>query len=152
MIAMISTQMLTSAEEIQFGKNFRNLDSDSDGVLGIAELTKNFVETGLVSEEDINYIFGNSNLSDPTFITYTEFLTISIHWKELLKSEKLDVVIDYFDILRKGALTRNQLMKIFKGVDKAEWNEFFNKVDENNDGVISKQELQIYFLDMANDL
>ena len=57
--------------------------------------------------------------------------------------------MNYFDILRKGALTRKELKTIFTGVKEKEWDDFFQIVDENKDGLISMQELKTYFLSIA---
>lgn len=150
MMAMITTQMMDNSEETVHGTIFRTLDLDSDGVIGRDELETVFVETGRASVEQIDSIMKNCDFNSSKSITYTEFLTASIDWTKEFRSDRLDLLMNYFDILRKGSLTRKELKAIFTGVREKEWDEFFNIADSNRDGLISVQELKTYFLQISD--
>lgn len=146
---MITIQMLTNKEETAFGTTFRILDLDSDGIITRQELENRFAEVGRRDPADIDLIMSNCDFNQDYSITYTEFLTVSINWKQLLESSKLDMVMNYFGIIRKGALSYDELKAIFQGVSPQEWNKFFERADSNKDGLISVQELKSYFLEIT---
>ena len=77
-MAMITTQMLTNAEETKKGTIFRMLDLDADGAIAKEELEKILIDDNRGTAEDVEQIMHNFDNNRNGNITYTEFLTGSI--------------------------------------------------------------------------
>ena len=145
MMAIITVQILDNAKESKLGTIFRSLDTDFDGKIEKNDLWSVFANLGRVDEETLNQIMHNCDFDNNGKISYTEFLTISIDWKKELCYENLEKVLNYFDILKKGALTRSDLKTYFPKAKKEEWEAFFQECDSNKDKLISVFELKQYF-------
>lgn len=148
MMSLVAVHLLTVDEEKSKSSVFKSLDLKFDGYLDQEELYEASDSFGFPSES-IKEIVRNSDLDKSGKISYTEFLTCSLDWREFLNEEKIETVLGHFDVFRKGALTENELRKLLKGVSEEEWNKFFQEVDQNNDRLISTTELQRYFLSIA---
>ena len=148
MMSLVAVHLLTVEEEKSRSSVFKSLDLKFDGYLDQEELEEASNQFGFPLE-NARTIAINSDLDASGKISYTEYLTCSLNWKQFLNVEKIDTVLGHFDVFRKGALTENELKKLLKGVSEAEWNNFFEEVDQNNDRLISTTELQKYFLKIA---
>ena len=58
-MAMITTQMLTNAEETKKGTIFRMLDLDADGAIAKEELEKILIDDNRGTAEDVEQIMHN---------------------------------------------------------------------------------------------
>jgi calcium-dependent protein kinase len=152
MIGMITIQMLNNKDEAEYASLFRYLDRDFDGVISKAELEAKLHGKDYVTNDDIEGIMKKYDTNRDGSITYTEFLTMSINWKQKLDPEEVETLLKYFDIVRKRALTRKELENLFEGVPEKEWKKFFDDYDENKDGLISVDELKSYFRMVVENL
>ena len=78
-------------------------------------------------------------------VDYTEFLTAAANKEQLLVEDNLKFAFNMFDEDRNGCISRKELRAVFETAEKKDetlWNEIFQEVDTDGDGVITFQEFK----------
>ena len=78
-------------------------------------------------------------------IDYTEFLTAAADKELLLTEENLQFAFNMFDADHNGSISKEELRAIFETAEKKDedlWNEIFEEVDTDGDGVIEFDEFR----------
>lgn len=136
--------MLTSKEETPLSRMFKELDADGNGKLSKDELETVCKHHAMITPEEVDEIFTNCDIDKSGFIDYSEFLTISMTWNNVLKEEKLKMIFDYFQIGKSGNISVKDFKETFPHIPEEDWLEFLKEVDSNNDGNIDLEEFQAY--------
>jgi calcium-dependent protein kinase len=141
-IAYIVHFLYSSHEIDELKKVFKMLDKNSDGILSYVELKSGFekVMGKYISEIEIDKIIQEMDGDNNGFISYEEFLRVSINQKKLLSERNLKLAFDRFDMDKDGKLSREEIKKVL-GVTENEYiNCLLKIIDANNDGFISFEE------------
>jgi calcium-dependent protein kinase len=141
-IAYIVHFLYSSHEIEELKKVFKMLDKNSDGILSYSEIKSGFekVMGKYISEIEIDKIIQDMDGDNNGFISYEEFLRVSINQKKLLNERNLKLAFDRFDMDKDGKLSREEIKKVL-GVTENEYiNCLLKIIDSNNDGFISFEE------------
>ena len=137
-IAYIVHFIYSSNEIDELKKVFKKLDKNNDGILSYTELKAGFegVMGKHVSEVEIEKTIKEMDGDYNGFVSYEEFLRVSINQKKLLSEKNMKLAFDRFDINKDGKLSREEIKKVL-GVSENEYiNSLLKIIDSNNDGFI----------------
>ena len=141
-IAYIVHFFSTSADVEHLRKVFLSLDKNGDGRLTYEELMDGFTECFGQNFTSIEFykLIEQIDQDKDGYISYQEFLRVTMDKQHLLDEEKLKLAFKQFDINGDGTLSTEELKKILGTSDNDLIKEILNNVDENNDGEISFKE------------
>ncbi|KAK6943484.1 Protein kinase domain [Dillenia turbinata] len=135
-----------SAEEVEDIRDmFKNMDTDSDGVVSIEELKSGLHKFGSqLAESEVQMLIEAVDTNGKGTLDYGEFVAVFLHLQRMANDEHLRKAFSYFDKDGNGYIEpeelRNALME--DGVDDCTnvANDIFQEVDTDKDGRISYDE------------
>jgi calcium-dependent protein kinase len=143
-IAYIVHFLYNSQEIEELKKVFKKLDQNGDGQLTYLEL-KNGLEYFFgkyKSEADLNEIIQEIDGDNDGWISYEEFLRVSIKIDKLLDEQNLKMAFDKFDLDKDGKLSKEEIKKVLGTTDNEYINLLISYIDANNDGFINFEEFK----------
>ena len=148
-ISFIINQLVKKDERLELEKQFKDWDTNGDGVLSKEEIINGYRKTyGKVDENEIENMIKSIDLDGNGVIDYNEFLACSINKDKILRNDNLKICFDEFDTDKSGKISVDEVSSIFKQGNNENNNDmeaFKNMVknaDENGDGEISFEEFQ----------
>ena len=148
-ISFIINQLIKKDERHELEKQFKDWDTNGDGVLSKEEIINGYKKTyGKVDENEIENMIKSIDLDGNGVIDYNEFLTCSMNKDKILRNDNLRICFNEFDTDGSGKISIDEISNIFKrgNQDNKEDLEAFKKMikdaDENGDGEISFDEFQ----------
>jgi len=148
-ISFIINQLVKKDERLELEKQFKDWDTNGDGVLSREEIVNGYRKTyGKVDENEIDNMIKSIDLDGNGVIDYNEFLTCSMNQEKIMRNDNLKMCFDEFDTDHSGKISLDEIGNIFKrgGNDNEEDMEAFKNMikaaDENGDGEISFEEFQ----------
>jgi calcium-dependent protein kinase len=147
--SFIINQLVKKDERLELEKQFKDWDSNGDGVLSREEIVNGYRKTyGKVDENEIDNMIKSIDLDGNGVIDYNEFLTCSMNQEKIMRNDNLKLCFDEFDTDHSGKISLDEIGNIFKrgNNDNEEDIEAFKNMikaaDENGDGEISFEEFQ----------
>ena len=148
-ISFIINQLVRKDERNELEKQFKDWDTNGDGVLSKQEIINGYRKTyGKVDENEIENMIASIDLDGNGVIDYNEFLTCSMNQEKIMRNDNLKLCFDEFDTDHSGKISLDEIGNIFKrgNNDNEEDIEAFKNMikaaDENGDGEISFEEFQ----------
>jgi calcium-dependent protein kinase len=142
---------LYSSMELEGLKNvFKQLDKNKDGRLTYDELRNGFetVFGRYLTEIEMRQIIEDVDGDNDGFISYEEFLRVSINQKKLLDEKNLKMAFEKFDLNGDGKLSKDEIRNVLGTSDNEYINLLLSQVNQNNDGFLSYPE----FCDLMNSV
>ena len=146
-IAFIINQLILKDERKELEKQFKEWDTNGDGVLSRDEIVKGYKKTyGHVDENEIDNMIQSIDLDGNGVIDYNEFLTCSMSKDKVLRDENIELCFKAFDTDNSGKISLDEITAIFKKGNKGDHLETFknmiSEADKNGDGEISLDEFK----------
>ena len=146
-IAFIINQLVLKDERNELEKQFKEWDTNGDGVLSKEEIINGYRKTyGHVDENEIENMIRSIDLDGNGVIDYNEFLACSMHKDKILRDENIELCFKAFDLDHSGKISLDEIIAIFKkgGNDKdlESFKKMIKEADENGDGEISLEEFK----------
>ena len=147
-ISFIINQLVRKDERNELEKQFKDWDTNGDGILSKKEIINGYRKAyGKVDEHEIENMIDSIDLDGNGVIDYNEFLTCSMNKDKILRNDYLKICFNEFDTDRSGKISIEEISSIFKrGDENYEDLEAFKKmiqdIDENGDGEISFKEFK----------
>ena len=139
-ISFIINQLVKKDERLELEKQFKDWDTNGDGVLSKEEIINGYRKTyGKVDENEIENMIKSIDLDGNGVIDYNEFLACSINKDKILRNDNLKICFDEFDTDKSGKISVDEVSSIFKQGNNENNNDmeaFKNMVknaDENGD-------------------
>ena len=142
-ISFIINQLISKDEKSELERQFKEWDTNHDGVLSKEEIIKGYKKAyGTVDENEIENMINSIDLDGNGVIDYNEFLTCSINKDKILRKENLELCFKAFDLDNSGTISLDEIGAIFNSgsVNNKNLEEFKNilkEADDNGDGEIS---------------
>lgn len=138
----VLAQLLPAEEVVGLLKIFKEMDTDDNGVLTLAELSAAFQKKGVLSApEHAQVLLGCVDLNANGVVDYEEFLAATVHQLRLDKDELLFKAFKKFDTDNSGFITRDELQKVLqaggKDTTKVDVDEVLKLIDKDHDGKIN---------------
>ena len=128
---------------------FNEFDKNKDGLLTFEEIdhafTKYCTNKGLqnfTQKNKLIQILDEIDTEKTGYISYEQFLRISIDQREILNENNLRSAFEKFDTNKDGKLSKEEIKNVLGIKDFAYVNELLKLVDENKDGFISFEEFK----------
>ena len=148
-ISFIINQLVKKDERQELEKQFKDWDTNGDGVLSREEIINGYKKTyGKVDENEIDNMIKSIDLDGNGVIDYNEFLACSMNKEKILRNDNLKICFNEFDTDGSGKISVDEISAIFRrgNKDNTEDLEAFKNMikeaDENGDGEISFEEFQ----------
>ena len=147
-ISFIINQLVLKDERNDLERQFKEWDTNGDGVLSRDEIIQGYKKTyGKVDENEVDNMINSIDLDGNGVIDYHEFLSCAISKEKILRSENLEICFKAFDLDNSGSISVDEISAIFKKGGKDDENiEAFKNImkeaDENGDGEISFAEFK----------
>ena len=123
---------------------FKQLDTNDDGKLTLNELKNGFeIYFGkILSNVELKQLMEDIDGDADGFISYEEFLRVTVNKRKLLEEKNLSIAFERFDVDGDGKLSKEEIKKILYGSDLEYVDELIKEVDTNKDGYINYQEFK----------
>lgn len=128
---------------------FNEFDKNKDGLLTFEEIdhafTRYCTNKGLqnfTQKNKLIQILDEIDTEKTGYISYEQFLRISIDQREILNENNLRSAFEKFDTNKDGKLSKEEIKNVLGIKDFAYVNELLKLVDENKDGFISFEEFK----------
>ena len=146
-ISFIINQLVKKDERQELEKQFKDWDTNGDGVLSKEEIINGYRKTyGKVDENEIENMIKSIDLDGNGVIDYNEFLTCSINKDKILRNDNLKICFNEFDTDGSGKISVDEISAIFKKGNRQNtedleiFKNMIKEADENGDGEISFEE------------
>ena len=148
-ISFIINQLIKKDERKELQKQFKDWDTNGDGVLSREEIINGYKKTyGKVDVNEIDNMIKSIDLDGNGVIDYNEFLACSINKDIIIRNDNLRICFNDFDTDGSGTISLNEITNIFKrgkeddNEDLEAFKRIIKEADENGDGEISFEEFQ----------
>jgi calcium-dependent protein kinase len=148
-ISFIINQLVRKDERNELEKQFKEWDTNGDGVLSKEEIINGYKKTyGKVDEHEIENMIDSIDLDGNGVIDYNEFLTCSMNKDKILRNDYLKICFKEFDTDGSGKISIDEIISIFKrggeenSADLEAFKKMIKDIDENGDGEISFEEFK----------
>ena len=129
-LTFISGNIIDSESNKELTNLFKSIDKNNDGRLSHEEIINGYKELGLPishAEELIKKIDSDQS----GVVEYSEFITASQNWKNILEKDDLIKTFKTYDIGGDGNLSLSELKQLIPGVENSEWDQFIKDADKN---------------------
>lgn len=140
----ITSNILSSKEEMELLRVFKDLDSNNDGHISIEELRSGYLGLNFSDQINVDAILEKCDLDKNGEISYSEFVTAAFNAEMLDGRKELLKAFKTYDRGGDGQLSIAELKKAIPGIVDTEWDAFFQHADANADGLISFEEFKHY--------
>ena len=147
-ISFIINQLVKKDERHELEKQFKDWDTNGDGVLSKAEIVNGYKKAyGKVDENEIDNMIKSIDLDGNGVIDYNEFLVCSMNKEKILRNDNLKICFDEFDTDHSGKISVDEISHLFNKGDNNDENlealkKMMKDADENGDGEISFEEFK----------
>ena len=147
-ISFIINQLILKDERSELEKQFKEWDTNGDGVLSRDEIIRGYKKTyGKVDENEIDNMIKSIDLDGNGVIDYNEFLSCAMNKDKILRNENLELCFNAFDLDKSGKISLDEIYALFKrgakdNEDVKAFKEMISDADENGDGEISLEEFK----------
>jgi calcium-dependent protein kinase len=139
----IASQLISGRDTNDLRDTFIALDTNGDGKLTTEEIKNGFKNAGF-NDQDINSIIEFCDGDGSGCIDYTEFLTATLNWEQVLSREKIEIVFNSFDKNHNGTVTLEEIKEFFgenaSRIEEEVWKHLINEADLNGDGKLDLEE------------
>lgn len=138
----IVSQLMTTEEKGIFTQIFEELDRNHDGVISKLEFLAALKTKSTIPENRMSLLMRVIDTNSSGYIDLTEFIVAGLKLKETFSKEHFEQAFSYFDIDHSGCISYDEIAFFLEGSTDSEEaiKKIFQEVDENNDGVISREE------------
>ena len=146
-LQFITTQFNLKKEEDYLRKYFKDFDKENKGLISKNDFQNQikYLYGDVISKEISDKIFYNLDLDNSGNISYNEFLTSVLDYKQLLTEDSLKKTFNMFDKNGNGKLSIDEIKNYFGG-DEETWKNILKEVDVNGDGEVDFDEFKILML------
>ena len=147
-ISFIINQLVKKDERHELEKQFKDWDTNGDGVLSKEEIVNGYKKAyGKVDENEIDNMIKSIDLDGNGVIDYNEFLVCSMNKEKILRNDNLKICFDEFDTDHSGKISVDEISHLFNKGDNNDENlealkKMMKDADENGDGEISFEEFK----------
>ena len=110
-LTFLAAQMVLTEERKAIDHVFRALDTEKDGRLSRAEVSKGYTECfhRELTETELDDLFSRVDFNDTGFIEYSEFVVAAMNEKDLFHSQKIQHAFSVFDKDGSGFISKEDL-------------------------------------------
>ena len=146
-LQFITTHFNLKKEEDYLRKYFKDFDKENKGLISKNDFQNQikYLYGDVISKEISDKIFYNLDLDNSGNISYNEFLTSVLDYKQLLTEDSLKKTFNMFDKNGNGKLSIDEIKNYFGG-DEETWKNILKEVDVNGDGEVDFDEFKILML------
>eukprot|EP00358_Blepharisma_japonicum_P006375 CAMPEP_0202943412 /NCGR_PEP_ID=MMETSP1395-20130829/3848_1 /ASSEMBLY_ACC=CAM_ASM_000871 /TAXON_ID=5961 /ORGANISM="Blepharisma japonicum, Strain Stock R1072" /LENGTH=172 /DNA_ID=CAMNT_0049640857 /DNA_START=804 /DNA_END=1322 /DNA_ORIENTATION=+ len=119
-LTYIISQFTDIAEEKEYIKIFKSLDSNNDGVINKAELIEGCKILALEDIVEVEEILKNCDIDQNGYIEYSEFIVAATNWNTAAQVRKLKKAFEVYDTSGDGQLSFNELKAAVPGIENSE--------------------------------
>ncbi|CAD8141063.1 unnamed protein product [Paramecium octaurelia] len=153
---LITTQVMSNQEKKKIQTQFKKIDVNKDGTLSREELLKcyrDIYDDEMKCQEIVDNLFQQADVNGSNQIDYTEFIVAFAKKEQLTAQNKLEKAFRLFDKDGNGSISKQELQEIMGGaqLSEVEWNNVFNELDLNGDGIVNFQEFTEMLIKNANE-
>ena len=147
-ISFIINQLVKKDERNELEKQFKEWDTNGDGVLSREEIINGYKKAyGKVDENEIDNMIKSIDLDGNGVIDYNEFLVCSMNKEKILRNDNLRICFNEFDTDHSGKISIDEISVLFNKGDKnnenlEELKKMMKEADGNGDGEISFDEFK----------
>ena len=147
-ISFIINQLVKKDERHELEKQFKDWDTNGDGVLSKEEIVNGYKKAyGKVDENEIDNMIKSIDLDGNGVIDYNEFLVCSMNKEKILRNDNLKICFNEFDTDHSGKISVDEISHLFNKGDNNDENlealkKMMKDADENGDGEISFEEFK----------
>ena len=147
-ISFIINQLVKKDERNELEKQFKEWDTNGDGVLSREEIVNGYKKAyGKVDENEIDNMIKSIDLDGNGVIDYNEFLVCSMNKEKILRNDNLRICFNEFDTDHSGKISVDEISALFNKGDKnnenlEELKKMMKEADGNGDGEISFDEFK----------
>ena len=149
--AIIACSLLTKEEKHLIDERFRSLDCGCHGYLDRDDLKQDFLTVDPhTTDEDIDNIFQQVNISGSGKITYSEFAIAMMMEENMVEERKLKAAFKAFDKGGKGFITAHDIQEMLGlGDDMDEYihTRLIQEVDHHEDDTITLEDFKHMFIE-----
>lgn len=141
-LEFIISHFCNSSEISELQQAFISMDLNGDGKLSPEEINLVCLLMNY-PQKDMNNLLEQCDANMNGCIDYTEFLTAATNWRKVLNKNKLKASFESFDLDKDGAISLLELKQVLHNdyqVEDLIWEEIFQEVDTNKDGLIDMSE------------
>ena len=125
-ITFITSQFYTFKQTKEIRQIFLSLDKDGDGRISreelVDQLSRLYEQTEVEFEKEIDHIMRQVDTNNSGYIEYTEFVKINFDSTQLLSDQILKTAFALFDRDGDGAISVEEIKKLFPGEGKDDEN------------------------------
>ena len=146
-ISFIINQLVKKDERSELEKQFKEWDTNGDGVLSREEIINGYKKAyGKVDENEIDNMIKSIDLDGNGVIDYNEFLVCSMNKEKILRNDNLRICFDEFDTDHSGKISVDEISFLFNkdknNENLEELRKMMKEADGNGDGEISFDEFK----------
>lgn len=140
----IVSQLLSNEEIDELRKTFESLDKNGDGKLSMDEVAEGCQLFDIGEGLDVKELMKRCDTDGSGFLDYTEFLTATVNWRNILSNDRLIAAFKVYDRDGDGKISLSELMNVLgeSGMDEKYFSEMIAIVDKNHDGEIDFDEFR----------
>ena len=144
----IVSQLLNTEEKADFIEVFEDLDRNHDGVICKAEFRESLARRSGIPEARMSLLMRVIDTNSSGYIDLTEFIVASLKTRSVMTRSHFEQAFSYFDIDHSGSISYEEIAFFLDDASNSQEviKKIFQEVDQNSDGVISKDEFVLLLM------